>query len=44
MRIVLAFFVVDTTMSGDGWTLRIAQGWMVREGAKKGDYELVKQP
>jgi hypothetical protein len=32
----------DTTLSGDGWTLKIAPGWVVREGARQGDYEVVK--
>ena len=32
-----------TTMSGDGWTLKVAPGWVVREGPRRGDYELVKQ-
>jgi hypothetical protein len=32
-----------TTMSGDGWTLTTAPGWVVREGARRGDYELVSQ-
>jgi hypothetical protein len=33
----------DSTFSGDGWTLKTAPGWVVREGAKRGDYEVVKQ-
>lgn len=33
----------DTTMSGDGWTLKLAPGWVVREGARRGDYEIVRQ-
>jgi hypothetical protein len=33
----------ETTMSGDGWTLKVATGWVVREGARKGDYEVVTQ-
>ena len=33
----------DTTFSGDGWTLKAAPGWVVREGAKRGDYEVVRQ-
>jgi hypothetical protein len=32
-----------TTISGDGWTLKVASGWVVREGARRGDYELVRQ-
>ena len=34
----------DTTISGDGWTLKVAPGWMVREGARPGDYEVVRRP
>lgn len=33
----------ETTISGDGWTLTVAPGWVVREGARRGDYELVRQ-
>jgi len=33
----------DATISGDGWTLSVAAGWVVREGARRGDYELVRQ-
>ncbi len=34
----------ETTISGDGWTLKVAPGWVVREGARQGDYEVVKRP
>jgi hypothetical protein len=34
----------ETTIVGDGWTLKVAPGWMVREGARQGDYEVVKRP
>jgi hypothetical protein len=34
----------DTTISGDGWTVKVASGWVIREGARQGDYELVKGP
>ena len=34
----------DTTMTGDGWTLTVAPGWMVREGSRQGDYEVVARP
>ena len=33
----------DRTMSGDGWTFKAAPGWVVREGARRGDYEVVRQ-
>jgi hypothetical protein len=33
----------DTTLPGDGWTFKVVAGWMVREGARRGDYEVVRQ-
>ena len=33
----------DATISGDGWTFKAAAGWVVREGARRGDYEVVRQ-
>jgi hypothetical protein len=33
----------DGTVSGDGWTFTAAPGWVVREGARRGDYEVVRQ-
>jgi hypothetical protein len=33
----------DGTVSGDGWTLTAASGWVMREGPRPGDYELVRQ-
>jgi hypothetical protein len=31
------------TISGDGWTFKAAPGWVVREGARRGDYEVVRR-
>jgi len=33
----------DTTFDGEGWTFKAAPGWIVREGARQGDYEVVRQ-
>jgi hypothetical protein len=33
----------STTITGDGWTFKAAAGWVVREGARRGDYVVVKQ-
>ena len=33
----------DVTFTGDGWTFKAAPGWVVREGARRGDYEVVRQ-
>jgi hypothetical protein len=31
------------TISGDGWTFKAAAGWLVREGSRRGDYEVVRR-
>jgi hypothetical protein len=33
----------DGTFAGDGWTFTPASGWIVREGPRRGDYEVVRQ-
>ena len=33
----------EVTFAGDGWTFKAAPGWVVREGARRGDYEVVRQ-
>jgi hypothetical protein len=33
----------DGTFAGDGWTFKAAPGWVVREGARRGDYEVARQ-
>ena len=33
----------EVTISGDGWTFKTAPGWVIREGARRGDYEVVRQ-
>src|SRR5262249_25138518 len=30
------------TFAGDGWTFTAAPGWVVREGSRRGDYEVVR--
>jgi hypothetical protein len=34
----------ETTVFGDGWTFKAAPGWVIREGARPGDYEVVRRP
>jgi hypothetical protein len=34
----------DVTFTGDGWTFKAGPGWVVREGARRGDYEVVRLP
>src|SRR2546430_3113563 len=31
----------SVTFYGDGWTFKAAPGWVIREGARRGDYEVV---
>jgi hypothetical protein len=33
----------DMTLTGDGWTFTVKPGFVIREGARKGDYEIVRQ-
>jgi hypothetical protein len=33
----------DGTFAGDGWTFKAAPDWVVREGARRGDYEVVRR-
>jgi len=33
----------DTTLVGDEWTFTVKPGWVIREGPRQGDYELVRQ-
>jgi hypothetical protein len=34
--------VQGSTLEGDGWTLKIAPGWVVRAGNRPGDFQLVR--
>ena len=34
----------DTTLVGDGWTFTVKPGFVIRESARKGDFEVVRQP
>jgi hypothetical protein len=31
------------TISGDGWTFKAGAGWVIRQGPRQGDYEVVRQ-
>jgi hypothetical protein len=33
----------DTTVVGDGWTFTSKPGWVIRDGPRRGDYEVVRQ-
>ena len=34
----------DMTFVGDGWTFTLKAGWVIREGPRRGDFEVVRQP
>ena len=34
----------DMTVVGDGWTFTARPGWVIRDGPRRGDYEVVRQP
>lgn len=33
-----------TTLTGDGWTVTVAQGWSVRPGPRSGAYQVMRDP
>lgn len=42
-RVAAPVKIDETTFSGDGWKLSVSPGWMVKEGERKGSFELVKE-
>jgi hypothetical protein len=32
-----------STLKGDGWTVTIAEGWVIRPGPRAGDFQLVQE-
>ena len=34
----------ESTAAGPGWTFTAKPGWVIREGSRRGDYEVVRQP
>ena len=34
----------DATVVGDGWTFTVKPGWAIREGSRRGDFEVVRLP
>lgn len=37
------FTVAGATLSGEGWTVRLAPGWAARPGPRPGDFEVVRE-
>ena len=36
--------IEGATLTGDGWTVTVAQGWTVRAGLRSGDYQIIRGP
>lgn len=42
-RVAAPIKLDETTFSGDGWKLSLSPGWIVKEGERKGSFEVVKE-
>jgi hypothetical protein len=42
LHLTTPFQTSGSTLSGEGWTITLATGWMVRPGKRPGDFEVVK--
>ena len=42
-RVAAPIKLDKTTFSGDGWKLYLSSGWIVKEGERKGSFEVVKE-
>ena len=31
-------------VTGEGWTVTVATGWIVRSGPRSGDYQIIRDP
>ena len=36
--------IEGANITGDGWTVTVAQGWTVRSGPRSGDYQIIRDP
>ncbi len=43
LHLTTPFQTNGPTLSGDRWSITLAVGWVVREGAWRGGYEVVRQ-
>jgi hypothetical protein len=34
----------DAALAGNGWTFTVKPGWVIREGPRRGDSQVVRQP
>lgn len=42
LHLAAPFQTSGSTLSGEGWTITLAEGWTVRPGQRPGDFEIVK--
>ena len=43
LHLATPFQTNGSTLSGDGWTITLAAGWIVRPGKRPGDFEVVRE-
>ena len=42
LHLATPFQTSGSMLSGEGWTITLAEGWTVRPGRRAGDFEIVK--
>ena len=42
LHLTTPFQTSGSTLTGDGWTITLAEGWTVRPGTRAGDFEVAK--
>ena len=43
LRLPVPFRTNGSSLTGDGWTIMLADGWLVRRGHRTGDFQLVRE-
>jgi hypothetical protein len=44
LRLAAPFTTEGSTLTGDGWKVTLAPGWVARPGNRPGDFEIVREP
>ena len=42
VRLPMPFRTESSKLSGNGWTITLATGWVVRSGTRAGDFEIAR--
>ena len=43
LRLAMPFRTTGASLTGDGWTIVLADGWVVRPGSRAGDFRVVRE-